>query len=64
MSERYIERHFADIVAHANVIEQRKNDDCTIEAVRADNAHALAMCRKYDCSILWIDGECAVDLTL
>lgn len=64
MSERYIERHFADIVAHANVIERRQNDSCTIATVRADNAHALSMCRKYGCPTLWIDEEYAVDLTL
>ena len=64
MSARYIERHFADIVAHANAIEQRLNDDCTIETVLADNARALAMCQKYDCPYLLIDEDYTVDFTL
>ena len=64
MSTRYIQRHFADIVAHANEIERRLDDDCTIEAVLADNAHALAMCQRYDCPYLLIDEDYVVDLAL
>ena len=39
MSEQYIQNHFSDIKAYANVIENRINDtDCTIESVLQDNA--------------------------
>ena len=39
MSEQYIQNHFSDIKAYANVIENRTNDtDCTIESVLQDNA--------------------------
>ena len=51
MSENYIRRHFADIRAYANVIENRVDDSyCTMESVLADN--------------LLIDGKYEVDIDL
>lgn len=65
LSEGYIRSHFEDIKAHASVIEQRLDDsDCTMESVLRDNAHALAMCKKYKVNYLLIDGEYRVDFAL
>ena len=37
MSDSYIRSHFDDILQHANDIEQRLEDDCTLEQVLVDN---------------------------
>lgn len=63
MSRRYIERHFADIQAHANVIEQRLDDsDLNKENLIAENEHNLAKCKAYGLSHILIDGEYEVGL--
>lgn len=57
MSESYIRRHFGDIVANANVIEQRLDDsDLNMEALIAENAHTLAQCQAWQLPYIWIDG--------
>ena len=63
MSEGYIRRHFADIKKYAGVIERRLDDSgCTMETLLADNAHSLAMCRKYGCPYILIDGDYPADM--
>ena len=56
MSERYIERHWADIVAHACDIEFRRSDDFSLSAALAENAENLVQCKKYGCDIIYIDA--------
>lgn len=64
MSGRYIETHFQDIKNYASVIENRMEDDCTIEAVLRDNAWFLEQCLLHKADYLLIDKEYAVDIEL
>ena len=65
MRRDYILRHFDDIRAHANDIEQRLDDsDCTMESVLEDNERYLAMCREHRVEPTLIDGNDQVDLEL
>lgn len=57
MSEEYIKDHFEDIKNYANVIENRLEDDCTIESVTEDNRKVLKMCQKYRVNYLLIEDE-------
>ena len=66
MSERYIRDHFGDIKKYANAIEARLDDTCcTMESVLEENAHFLALARKHDLNIVWIDDayEICIDLS-
>ena len=48
MTERYIDHHFDEIKAFANVIEHRGDDSwCTKSRLQEENQHNLAMCKKY-----------------
>ncbi len=62
MSENYIRRHFDDITGYANVIEQRLDDDCTVEAVLQDNAAVLAMAKAHGVNYVLIDEAYTVDI--
>ena len=64
MSRRYIENHFQDIKNYASVIENRLEDDCTIEALCQDNAWFLEQCRLHNADYLLIDEEYAMDVDL
>ena len=58
LSRRYIENHFADIQAYANVIEQRLDDsDLNQAALIEENGHNLAQCKKFGCEYVLIDGS-------
>jgi deoxyadenosine/deoxycytidine kinase len=57
LSEEYIKNHFEDIKAFANIVENRIEDDISIEGVLNDNAHFLEECKKYGNRYLLIDGE-------
>ncbi len=57
MSESYIKTHFADILAHADVAEQRMDDDCTPESLLADNARYLVGAQQHGLEYLLIDRE-------
>lgn len=57
MSERYIINHFDAIRQHANDIEQRINDDCTLDGLLQDNARYAALCQKYGCNFVYIDDH-------
>lgn len=62
MSESYIQHHYCDIRANANIVEARLDDsDCTMESLILDNAEALKMCRKYGVDYLLIDETYPVD---
>lgn len=64
MSESYIENHFQDIKGYASVIENRMEDDCTIEALRQDNAWFLEQCLLHKAEYLLIDEQYVVDIEL
>ena len=65
MSEGYIRRHYPEIKAWANVVEQRLDDsDCTLETLLRDNAETLAACRKYGVEYLLIDGEYPTEICI
>ena len=56
MSQSYIENHFADIVSHANAIENRLDDsDLTKEQLLEDNTLNLVQCKAYDLPYILID---------
>ena len=56
MSESYIREHFADIKKHANVIENRLDDEgCTPDSVLSDNAAFLAMAQQHGLPYILID---------
>ena len=57
MSRQYIENHFEDIQAYANVIEQRLDDsDFHKEKALAENVRNLNQCIAYDLPYILIDG--------
>ena len=64
MSEEYIKNHFDDILRHANVIERRLADDCTLESVLTDNARNLRFAREYGVNYHLIDEGYEVDVKL
>ncbi len=56
MSRNYIENHFDDIVAHANVIEHRLDDsDLTREDLTKENEHNLSQCIACNLPYILID---------
>ncbi len=61
MTETYIRAHFDDIRRYANVIEQRADDEVTLECVLQDNARMLALCREHDARCLLIEDDYAID---
>lgn len=64
MSENYIRNHFADIKKYANVIENRLDDDCTLQSVLEDNARVLALVQQHKQNYVLIDDEYRVDVDL
>ena len=62
MSRDYIENHFADIQAHARVIEQRLDDSgLSKEALLAENEQNLSQCIAYDLPYILIDKTYEVE---
>lgn len=64
MSENYIRNHFDDIKKFASVIENRLDDDCTIDGLLQDNAHVLNLCKKHNVNYVLIDDEYKIDIDL
>lgn len=64
MSKEYIRNHFEEIKAYANVVENRLEDDCSIESVIEDNCKVLEMCQKYKLNYILIENEYKVELLL
>ena len=65
MTEAYIRNHFADIKKHANVIENRLDDDgCTMERVLADNEEVLSLAQKYNVNYVLIDDKYEINIDL
>ena len=52
LSEGYIRTHWADILSHANAIEQRLDDGLDMEELIGDNRRNLDLCKKSSCPYL------------
>ena len=58
MSRRYIEEHFADVLANASIIEHRVDDSyLNKELLIAENEFHLAQCIAHKLPYILIDGE-------
>ena len=64
MSEKYIKSHFDDIENYANAIENRIDDDVTIESVLEDNVKNLKMAKKHNLDYVMIDDEYKIEIDL
>ena len=62
MTEDYIRGHFADVQSHANAIERRMDDDFSMEAMLAENARNLRLCREHCCEVILIEDRYDIDL--
>ena len=62
MSENYIKNHFEDIMNYASVIENRLNDECTIDNLLQDNMQLLELCKKHNANYVLIDNEYKIDI--
>ena len=62
MSENYIKNHFEDIMNYASVVENRLNDDCTIDNLLQDNMQLLELCKKHNANYVLIDNEYKIDI--
>ena len=58
----YIKNHFEDIMNYASVIENRLNDDCTIDNLLQDNMQLLELCKKHNANYVLIDNEYKIDI--
>ena len=61
MTRQYIETHFADIKAYANVIELRLDDDVEKETLIAENEENLARCKAQNLPYILIDKSYEVE---
>lgn len=57
MSEKYIRNYFTDVKKWANVIENRLEDDCTMESVIEDNLQMLELAQKYNMNYILIESD-------
>ncbi len=64
MSENYIRNHFDDIKKFASVIENRLDDDCTIDGLLQDNSQVLNLCKKHNANYVFIDDEYKINIDL
>ena len=62
MSENYIKNHFDDIKTYANVIENRLEDDCTMEQLLQDNARMLSLAKAHKVNYVLIDDAYEINL--
>ena len=64
MSEKYIKNHFDDIKKFASIIENRIDDDCTIDGLLKDNSQVLELCKKHNVNYVLVDGQYKIDIDL
>lgn len=65
MSESYIKTHFCDIKKYASIIEKRFDDTCcTMKSVLEDNAQFLALAKKHEENIVFIDDAYEINIDL
>lgn len=63
MSRRYIESHWEAVCGHANVVEQRGEEEPDKEALIQDNQENLRQCQAHGLEYILIDKAYTVDLT-
>ena len=63
-SEGYIRRHFGDIRAYANVIENRLADDYTLENALEDNAKVLRQAKLHRVNYILIEDSYTIPTDL
>ena len=67
MTEEYIRCHFEDVMDHANAVEQRMDDDFSMEMMLVENERNLQFCRKYGRKVILISDRydvCIDDLLI
>ena len=64
MSENYIRNHFDDIKKFASVIENRLDDDCSVDGLLQDNSQVLNACKKHNVKYVLIDDEYKINIDL
>ena len=65
LSEKYIETHYEDIMAHANDVEKRLDDShCSKEYLIRENQQMLSKCEKYGLTYILIDDKYEIDIDL
>jgi len=64
MSEAYIRANFEDIKKYENVIENRLDDDFTIEDAINGNAEILKAAKEHNINYILIDDKYAIDIEL
>lgn len=64
MSENYIRNHFSEIKKYANIIENRLDDDCTLESVLKENAKFLKLAKEYKVNYILIDDKYEINIDL
>ena len=62
MTENYIKTHFDDIKKYANVMEDRRYDDCTLQGVLADNAEVLRLARTNGIKCIVMDKTYGINV--
>ncbi len=63
MSEHYIKQHFDKIQKYANVIEQRLDDDYTMELALEENAKNLRLAKEHQVECILIDERYSIEIT-
>ncbi len=61
MSEDYIRHNFESIMGYANAIENRLDDDFTLECALEDNAYYLSFARNSGAKLVLIDDKYDVE---
>ena len=62
LSEKYINNHFDDIKKYANIVEERLEDDFTIEEAKKENAKMLTLAKTHKQKYLLIDDNYIVEV--
>ena len=64
MSEDYIKNHFDNIKQYGNIIENRIEDECTMEELINDNKMNLELAKKYHVDYILIDNKYSINLDI
>lgn len=62
MTKNYIKTHFSDILKYADIIEERLDDDLSMEYMIAENEKNLDICRRYGLQYILVDDEYFIDI--
>ena len=64
MSDEYIKNHFEDIKRFATVIENRLDDDFTLENALLENAENLSLAKQHNLNYILIEDEYKLDINI